>query len=72
MTTPDQFPCGLRVFLRSTNAEGLHYNTHLDGRNILIEKRIINILGPERLFLGTYLLDAVSMILPLETVGPTP
>jgi hypothetical protein len=69
------FPCGLRVFLRSTASDGsLHHLTFLLGRSVYREYKddlFVVVHDADENPLAFFNSDAIAAIIPLTTEGPS-
>lgn len=66
------FPCGLRVFLRTQNAQGdLHFVDLPTARKFIsVDEHFLSIIDDSGAIVGSFVVTAVSFILPLDPVVP--
>lgn len=66
------FPCGLRVFLRTQNAQGdLHFVDLPTARKFIsMDEQILSIINDSGTLVGSFVITAISFILPLDPVVP--
>lgn len=66
------FPCGLRVFLRTQNAQGdLHFVDLPAARKFIsVDEHFLSIIDDSGTLLGSFVVDGVNFILPLPPEVP--
>lgn len=66
------FPCGLRVFLRTQNAQGdLHFVDLPTARKFVsVDEHFLSIIDDSGTLVGSFITSAMCFILPLDPVVP--